>query len=343
MQQNRRNQLIFIVLCMGVIGSFLLSASYGAVPIHLQEMLSALQRWPSGLGETSLNESIFLNIRLPRAFLCLFVGAGLASGGALLQALLRNPIVEPGLIGVSSGAALGAATYFVLGAVLHLNAGEWTLPIVACLGGFLASGMVLMLSRSKSTGHQTIVGLLLTGIAVNAICMSGVGFLSYIARDPQARSITFWGMGALSGANWHSVGIVGGITIACLMCAAWYAKPLNALMLGTSEAMLLGVDLRRLRRNVLAINVLMVSVSTAFVGVIGFVGLITPHLLRMVQGSDNRHLLPNSALLGAILLSVADVAARMLVRPAELPIGIVTALIGAPVFVLLLRKTDYFF
>lgn len=324
-----------IVLCI--------SAWYGAVTIRPDEMLSALKKLRLSPDNLVLNERIFLDIRLPRALLCLFVGASLGCGGALMQALFRNPIVEPGLVGTSSGAALGASLYFVLGATFKFNAGEWTLPIAACIGGMVSSLLVLSLARSKASGSSTVVGLLLTGIAINALCMSGVGFMSYIARDPQARSISFWGMGTLSGANWHSVVIVGVSTLACILVALRYGKSLNALMMGESEAMLLGINLRRLKRIVLTINVIMVAVATAFVGVISFVGLVVPHLLRMINGSDNRYLIGNSGLLGGILLSLADVVARMAVRPAELPIGIVTSVVGVPVFILLLRRTNYLF
>lgn len=324
-------------------GVTLLSARYGAVNLSLEEIFSALHKTFTGSAELSLNERIFMGIRLPRALLCLWVGASLAVGGALLQALFRNPIVEPGLVGTSSGAAFGAALYFVLGATFGFNAGEWTLPLAACAGAVLATFLVFFLSESKETGKSSIVMLLLTGIAINALCMSGVGFLSYTARDPQARSITFWGLGTLSGANWHAVIIVGLSTALCLILALRYAKQLNALMIGEEEAMFLGVNIRRLKRAVLTINVVMIAVATAFVGVISFVGLIVPHLLRMLSGSDNRHLIRDSALLGGILLSLADLAARLLVRPAELPIGIVTSVVGVPVFIFLLRRKNYFF
>jgi iron complex transport system permease protein len=207
----------------------------------------------------------------------------------------------------------------------------------------LSTFLVFLLSQSRDTGKSSIVALLLTGIAINALFMSGVGFLSYIARDPQARSITFWGLGTLSGANWHSVLIVGCSTIACTLMAMRYGKQLNALMIGEEEAAFLGVNVARLKRNVLLVNVVLIAVATAFVGVISFVGLVVPHLLRMLNGSDNRFLIRNSALLGGILLSAADLIARMALRPAELPIGIVTSVVGVPVFILLLRTKNYFF
>ena len=232
--------------------------------------------------------------------------------------------------------------HFVLGALFQFNAGEWTLPIAACAGGALATYLVFILSKSKETGKSSIVTLLLTGIAINALFLSGVGFLSYIARDPQARSITFWNLGTLSGANWNSVLIIGASTILCIAFALRYAKQLNALMLGEEEAQLLGVHIKKLKRNVLFINVVMVAIATAFVGVIGFVGLIVPHLLRSIKGSDHRFLILNSALMGAILLSAADLTARLILMPAELPIGIVTSVIGVPVFILLIKRKNYY-
>jgi iron complex transport system permease protein len=319
-----------------------LSARYGAVSININEIWSSLSKLFNSQ-EPTLNERIFMNIRLPRAILCILVGASLSTGGVLLQALFRNPIVEPGLIGTSSGAALGASLYFVLGSLFHWHAGEWTLPLIACAGAIFSTYIVFILSETKEVSRSSVILLLLTGIAVNAICMSGVGFLSYIARDPQARSITFWGMGTLSGANWHTVVAVGLSTLLCLALSRRYARQLNALMLGESEAMLLGVNVRRLKLIVLSINVIMVAVATAFVGVISFVGLIVPHLMRMIEGSDNRQLLLSSALMGGIILSLADLAARLLVSPAELPIGIVTSIVGAPFFIALLRRNKYFF
>jgi iron complex transport system permease protein len=317
----------------------LFAARYGAVEISMSEIFSALNHF-SNIDNASLNERIFLEIRLPRAILCMFVGASLAVGGTLMQALFRNPIVEPGLVGTSSGAAFGAALYFVLGATFNFNAGEWTLPLAACAGAIVSTLMVFMLSQSKQTGKSSITRLLLTGIAINALFLSAVGFLSYIARDPQARSITFWNLGTLSGANWHSVIIIGFTTMICILTALRYAKDLNALMFGDEEAYFLGVNIKILKFKVLFINVIMVAVATAFVGVISFV---VPHLLRIVGGSNNRFLIINSALLGGILVSIADSASRLLLSPAELPIGIVTSVVGVPVFIILLGKKNYFF
>ena len=342
MKRIKKHEWTFLVLSVGTIVTALFSIRYGAVYLSLDEIISSVQKHFNAPDAMTLNERIFMGIRLPRAFLCLFVGAGLAAGGTLMQALFRNPIVEPGLVGTSSGAAFGASLYFVLGATFKFNTGEWTLPLAACAGAILSTTMVFLLSKSKQTGKSSIVSLLLTGIAINALFLSGVGFMSYIARDPQARSISFWNLGTLSGANWNSVVVVGLTTIVCILIGLRYAKDLNALMIGEDEAQFLGINIKRLKLKVLLVNVVMVAVATAFVGVISFVGLIVPHLLRFINGSDNRFLLRNSALLGGILLSIADLTARMLLCPAELPIGIVTSVVGVPVFIVLLRTKNYF-
>lgn len=321
----------------------MLSIRFGAIIITWADISSAIGKIFSSDAELDLTERIFLDIRLPRAIACVIVGASLAMSGVLMQALFRNPIVEPGLIGTSSGSAFGAALYFVLGATFSFNAGIWTLPIAASAGGTLATVIVFMLSRRQQEGRSSVVSLLLTGIAVNAIFLSGVGFMSYIARDPQARSITFWNLGTLSGASWNSVLIISISTIGCLFFALRQTKYLNALMMGEEEALLLGVNIRRLQLLVMAINIVLVAVATAFVGVISFVGLIVPHLLRLVQGSDNRYLLVSGALAGGILLTVADLVARLALAPAELPIGIVTSVVGVPVFLFLLRRNQYYF
>jgi iron complex transport system permease protein len=334
---------IYPLLAVLLVISLIFSAKFGAVNIGWESIYASLQKCFGNANNLNLDERIFVQIRLPRVILCALVGASLGVGGALMQALFRNPIVEPGLVGTSSGAAFGAALYFVLGAVLNYDGGEWTLPFAACAGAALATFMVFLLAKTNSSGRSSIIALLLVGIAVNALFMSGVGFLSYIARDPQARSIAFWNLGTLSGANWHSVIVVSISTLLCIFLALRYAKQLNALLIGEEEAQFLGVNVKRLKIIVLLINVILVAVATAFTGVISFVGLIVPHLLRILRGSDNTYLILGSALLGGIVLTVADLAARLILAPAELPIGIVTSVVGAPVFIYLLRKKNYYF
>lgn len=319
------------------------SIRFGAIDFSISDIAAAFTSLFPGHTEATLDQRIFLELRLPRAILCILVGASLGVGGTLMQALFRNPIVEPGLVGTSSGAAFGSALFFVIGGVLNIGSSLYSLPIAACIGGVIATYLVFMLARSREDGRASIVMLLLTGLAVNALMMSAIGFLSYIARDPQARSITFWSLGTLSGASWTSVQVVAVSTIGGTALAMTYAKQLNALMIGEEEAMYLGVNVNRLKWIVLSINVVIVAVATAFTGVISFVGLIVPHILRMMKGSDNRFLILGSALTGATLLSLADLIARLALRPAELPIGIVTSVVGVPVFLYLLRRRQYVF
>ncbi len=342
MQNNSSYQKVFSLLVIALVITTLFSIKFGAIDILFNDIFSSFEKLVNQK-ELTLTERIFLDIRLPRALTCVFVGASLSLSGVLMQALFRNPIVEPGLIGTSSGAAFGASLYFVLGASFNVHAGQWTLPIAACLGGTLATALVFYLSKNKYGGKSSITSLLLMGIAINALCLSGVGLMSYLARDPQARSITFWNLGTLSGSNWQSLMVIGISTFFCLLLAIARAKNLNALMMGEEEAQHLGVNNKKLQFIVLGINILLVGVATSFVGVISFVGLVVPHLLRLVMGSDNRYLLMGSALLGGIILSLADLAARLLLAPAELPIGIVTSVIGVPVFIYLLRKNQYYF
>ena len=341
--QNGSRRVTLFALAVVTLLVTAASIRYGAIDFSIAEIGRALGSLLRGYPEPTLDQRIFLELRLPRAILCLLVGASLGVGGTLIQALFRNPIVEPGLVGTSSGAAFGSALFFVLGGVFHIGASLWSLPIAACLGGVISTCLVFLLARSRDDGRASIVMLLLMGVAVNALFMSAIGFLSYIARDPQARSITFWSLGTLSGASWKVVAIVSISTILGSIIAFFHAKQLNALMIGEEEATYLGVNVKRLKWTILLVNVVIVAVATAFTGVISFVGLVVPHILRIIGGADNRFLIAGSALTGATLLTLADLIARLSVRPAELPIGIVTSAVGVPVFIFLLRRRQYVF
>jgi iron complex transport system permease protein len=343
MKSQPSDRVVLVVLFVLMILTTAASIRFGAMDFSAHDMLTSVSGTLSGATDLTLDQRIFIRLRVPRALLCLLVGACLGVGGTLMQALFRNPIVEPGLVGTSSGAAFGAALFYVFGAMLKINFGGWTLPLAACGGGVISTYLVFALAQTKREGRSSIMLLLLTGLAINALCMSGIGFLSYIARDPQARSIIYWNLGTLSGANWRSVAIVGVATIAGTFMSLSYAKPLNALMIGDNEALALGINVGRLKWIVLTINVLMVAVATAFTGVISFIGLIVPHILRIIRGPDNRFLILGSALLGGTLLSLADLIARVAFRPAELPIGIVTSVVGVPAFLTLLRQRRYMF
>lgn len=342
MFQKLPYRTIYFLLGLLLLFFVLLSAGVGAVQLSLGEIMDII-RHKTGANAVSVNpvhEGLFFQIRLPRTFLCVLVGAALSVSGAMMQSLFRNPIVEPGLIGTSAGSALGAALIIVLGKASLFDSigflGDLLMPLCAFVGGLLATMLVYFFSASLNKVNISI--MILAGIAINAIANGATGFLAYIARDPQARSITFWNLGSLSGANWKIVLIVAVSTFVGLFLALRFAKPLNALQLGDSEAGYLGINTQRMKVSVILVNTLLVSVATSLVGIIAFVGLIVPHFLRLLKGSDNRYLMIGSALLGAIVLIVADIICRVIIAPAEMPIGIVTAFVGAPVFLWLLGR-----
>ena len=323
--------LVTVLLC---------AIAFGAVAILPSDMFSSIQHFFEGKDPANIYEGVFIQLRLPRVLLCAITGAILSVSGVLMQGLFRNPIVEPGLVGTSSGAALGASVVFVMAAKFSPEmksfTGPFLVPLVAFFGALAATYTVY--SLAKNAKRVSIMSLLLIGIAVNAVCLSGTGFMSYIARDPQARSITFWNLGTFSGASWLQVFIVGTVAAIIFILSLRYSKQLNALLLGEEEATYLGVDTDKLKRKIMLLNTAMVSVATAFVGVISFMGLIVPHVLRLLIGSDNKRLLPASMILGATLLTLADMCARLILAPAEVPIGIITSLVGAPIFIILLKK-----
>lgn len=339
--QNVPYPTIYSALGVLLLVSVILSAGTGAVSLSFSEIIDLVKhRMGMAVEVNPVHEGLFFQIRLPRTVLAVFVGAALSVSGALMQSLFRNPIVEPGLIGTSAGSALGAALLIVLGRNVffsHLQfLGDLLMPLCAFAGGLLATLLVYYFSATLNRVNISI--MILAGLAVNAIANGATGFLAYIARDPQARSITFWNLGSLSGANWQAVGLVGTFTLIGIVGALRFAKALNALQLGDAEAGYLGIHTERLKLWIILLNTLLVSVATSLVGIIAFVGLIVPHLLRMVKASDNRYLIIGSALLGAVVLILTDMICRVVIAPAEMPLGIVTAFIGAPVFLWLLSR-----
>lgn len=332
---------IYLTLAILVVITMFISIRVGAVGLTYDKIMGILAKhlgWSISASFTNVEEQVFLQIRLPRVILGALVGASLSVSGALMQSLFRNPIVEPGLVGTSSGSALGAAFVFVMGKSIAGSyadvLGPFLLPIFAFAGGFIATMVVYRLSNMF--GKTNVNTMILAGIAVNAMANGGTGFFSYVARDPQARSITFWNLGTLSGADWNGVMIVSVSTFLGIFFSLRQAKALNALMLGEEEAGYLGIRTERLKQRVIIVNTFLVAMATSLVGVIAFVGLIVPHMLRLVRSSDNRFLIIGSALLGGILLNLADLVARVLVAPSEFPIGIITAFVGAPVFLYML-------
>jgi iron complex transport system permease protein len=330
----------FLLIVLAMI--LLASIAFGAVSISLAAMRSAMIHWINGIEPASIVESVFLQIRLPRVLLCAITGAILSVSGVLMQGLFRNPIVEPGLVGTSAGAALGASFVFVFaswfGPSIQSFVGPFLVPLFAFLGGLLATFIVYQLS--KSNARVSLTSLLLVGVAINAVALSGTGFMTYLARDPQARSISFWNLGTFAGASWFQVELVFLVALVVLFLLVKDAKKLNAFILGEEEASYLGIDTKQLKRKILIANTAMVAIATSFVGVIGFMGLIVPHVMRLLVGSDHRKLLPASMLGGAALLLFADMGARLFLAPAEIPIGIITSLVGAPVYIFLLKGNN---
>ncbi len=305
-----------------------IAASTGAVSIPLETFLSG--------DLSSSQKAVFSFIRLPRILLAIIVGASLAVSGAAMQGLFRNPLADPGLIGISSGASLGVAVVIVLGGPITGVFGFYSLSVAAFVGGLITCLLIFRFARLNGT--FSVIYMLLAGIAINALAGSGTGFLTYLSNDEQLRSLTFWTMGSLGGALWPAVIVAATVVIPSTILLIKNARKLNVLLLGEQEAQYLGIDSENLKRIIIICTALSVGAAVAVSGIIGFVGLVVPHLIRLTVGPDHHLLIPASALLGAILLLAADTFARTIISPAEMPVGILTSLIGGPFFLWLLMK-----
>lgn len=335
------------LLALVSLGVMVASLAIGpiAVPIFdmLPKMLAVLLSGDRGVpeGVSPRDWIVVTDIRLPRVLLGALVGAALAVSGAVMQGLFRNPLADPGIVGVSAGAGFGAAVFIVLGgsvlAPVMTFLGIYAVPLAAFAGGLMTT---LVLYRIGTRGGITSVAtLLLAGIALGALTGAMTGLLVYVADDQQLRDLQFWGLGSLAGSNWSKLASAAPNILAMLVCVPFLARGLNALILGEAAAGHIGIRVQLLKN----VSILMVAgatgASVAVSGGIGFVGIVVPHLLRLTIGPDHRYLLPASAFLGAVLLIAADTLARTIVAPAELPIGIITAFAGAPFFLwILLRK-----
>jgi iron complex transport system permease protein len=337
-----RPRALFVVLSLICLSAVWLSLALGPVSLPLLDTLRAglrLLGLPVAEDDLQQAELILGQIRVPRTLLGLAVGAVLALSGVAMQGLFRNPLADPGLVGVSSGAALGAAIAIVAGASLGglpEAFAPYLVSICAFAGGLIVTGIVYRLGRRDG---QTSVGImLLAGVAMTALAGSIIGLFTYLADDATLRTLTFWNLGTLNGASYARL---WPLVLVCALVICWLpprAKALNALLLGESEARHLGIEVERLKRELILCIALGVGAAVAAAGLIGFVGLIVPHLVRLVAGPDHRVVLPASALAGASLLLIADVVARLILAPAELPIGIVTAFLGAPFFLFMLVR-----
>ncbi len=333
---------LFLSLGLLLLIAFWLSLALGPVSLSFGDTLHAMLRLLGVSfdgGGTAQAELILAQIRLPRALLGISVGAVLALSGVAMQGLFRNPLADPGLIGVSSGAALGAAMTIVgselIGGISPLLE-PYLLSLSAFIGGLGVTALVYRLGRRE--GRTDVATMLLAGIALTALAGAMIGLFTYLADDSTLRTLTFWNLGSLNGASYARLWplLLVAVAIACWLPRR--ARALNALLLGESEARHLGFDVERLKRELVFCTALGVGAAVAAAGMIGFVGLVVPHLVRLLVGPDHRLLLPASALAGGSLLLLADLLARLVLAPAELPIGIVTALLGAPFFLYLLLR-----
>jgi iron complex transport system permease protein len=328
--------LLAVFVSLTVMGSFII----GPANVGLLDIGNGLLR-TVGLrtGPVSGGEAIATSIRIPRTFLGLFCGIALGVSGAALQGLFRNPLVDPQLIGVSSGGAFGAAFWIVFGGSLTfvpLALSGFMTALFAFAGALTAMTLVFQLGSRR--GHVSVATMLLAGIAMNALAASGLGLLLFLSDDAQMRAINFWTMGSLGTAGW--VRIWPALLIMGLG-SLWLLRDmraLNLLAIGEDEAKHLGCDTRALKRRLVILPALVTAAAVSVTGIIGFVGLVAPHLVRLMAGSDHRIVMPGAALLGGGLLLLSDIVARTITAPAELPIGIVTSLIGAPFFIWLLSR-----
>jgi len=336
--RRRTGAVLIAGLAVALVVITVVAAGTGQVGIPPAEVIgSILHRVGLDLGPMPAHpqgENALWYVRFPRVTLAIIVGASLACAGALMQGVFGNPLAEPALVGVSSGAAVGASAVIVLGLEVL---GSWTVAIAAFGTGLITTLLVYALSRAN--GRTEVVTLVLTGVAVNAIAFAIIAFLTFVA-DPQAReAIIFWQLGSLNGARWQSVGAALPLATVGVGVALVVSRRLDLLALGERSARHLGVNVERLRITVVVVIALLVGSGVAFTGIIGFIGLVVPHLIRMIAGPGHRVLVPASCLAGAVVLVTADLVARTAIPNADLPLGMLTALVGGPFFFWLLRRT----
>ncbi|CCQ11621.1 Hemin ABC transporter, permease protein [Pseudoalteromonas luteoviolacea B = ATCC 29581] len=328
--------LVLVVLSLTLATSMLVSLSVGGVSISVANWLAI------AAGDASVQglSSVLTQIRLPRLVLAVMVGASLAATGAAMQAIFRNPLADPGLIGISSGAALGAIITIVLGSSVLGSFvalfGLYAIPVGAFLGGVVVCGCIYRLTLRA--GQFNVISLLLAGIAINAIVGAFIGILTITSNDQELRDLTFWSMGSLAGNTFDM--ILPALIVMTFSCASLYKQriALNLYVLGEQSAKHLGVDVNALKKRVFLLTACAVGAAVALCGIIGFVGFIVPHIVRMFLGPDHKYLLPASMLGGAILMSIADLVSRTIVLPSELPIGLITSALGGPFFLWMLLK-----
>ena len=332
--------LTIACLLLALAGAATIALTMGAAGIPLARLPAALGLWGEPHPQMARDQLVLWSIRIPRIAAAAMIGGMLAASGAIMQGLFRNPLADPALVGVSSGGAFAAAAAIVftdsrIGESLRFMQNE-LLPIAAFTGSLITT--VVLYSIASRAGRTSIAIFLLAGLAIAAIANAGIGLLVFIADDRQLRDITFWLLGSLSGATWPKTATLAPVLGLALIACLSIARGLDVLVLGEAEAFHSGVDVERLKRISIVLVSAMTGVAVSVCGVVGFVGIVVPHLLRMMIGPAHRLLLPASALLGAILMVGADTLARTIVSPAEMPIGILTAAVGAPFFLVILLR-----
>jgi iron complex transport system permease protein len=336
--RTARARQMFVLLCACLALVAALSLGTGASGVSVVDMAAS---WLRGEAMAARDRVVLFDIRLPRLAMGIMVGAALAVSGALMQGLFRNPLADPGLVGVGAGAGLGAVLAIVLGGLLPIGfavaLGQYLVPLTAFLGGWGAT--LLLYAVSSRQGRTSVATMLLAGIALGALAGAATGILIYLADDRQLRDLTFWGMGSLGGASWQKIALAAPLILPVLVLSPLLGRGLNGLALGEAAALHAGIEVERIKRLTILSVAAATGAAVAIAGGIGFIGIVVPHLLRLAIGPDHRFLLPNAALLGAALLVGADIVARLVVAPAELPIGIVTAVLGAPVFLFILLRS----
>ncbi len=325
-----RRPLLAGLLLASLVASLILGVRFGAVPLTTSEALAALTG-----GGTDAQRTIVLQLRLPRVVLAMLVGGGLALAGAVFQALLRNPLAEPYILGVSGGAAVATVGVLALGLTA---AGSWVLPVAAFAGALLAVALVFRVASAADRSLDVRV-LLLAGVVVGAFFTACIALILSVSEAETVRTAVLWMMGSLSGADWRGVALAGAYTLPGLLALVGLARPLNLMAIGEETASYLGAEVERVKKVAYAVASLLTAAGVAVAGIIGFVGLIVPHGVRLLTGSDHRTLLPLSFLAGGVFLTVADIVARTVLAPTEIPIGVITAFVGVPLFLVLLRRS----
>jgi len=345
---ERKVKRVFMLLIILVLLSAIASICLGALPISPKQVFAILAHtagWDTGILYDEMNEQVLLTLRLPRVILALLVGTALAVSGVALQGVFRNPLVDSGLIGIASGASFFAALYLLMGsAIPFLIAGNTalTLAFVAFLGAGITTSIVYRISRFQQSIQITM--LILAGVALNAIAGALTGLLTYLASESELRDLTFWSLGSLGGATWENCVILTPFVLIPLLFIFRLSSALDAFALGEQSAYFLGTNTKKTKLIAFIAATAMVGASVSFVGAIGFIGLVIPHILRSIVGPSHRQLIPLSALAGATLLCLSDLISRTILAPTEVPVGIITALVGTPIlFVIILRQKKRLF